>query len=87
MSQILIASVDLPLGSSSQQRQHAVLFDGVNGQLSAEAVELVTGIMPESVESCEQGLIVKLRSLEDSNKMLELSGHIVLKQGKVPSQS
>eukprot|EP00029_Vermamoeba_vermiformis_P006859 TRINITY_DN2809_c0_g1_i2.p2 TRINITY_DN2809_c0_g1~~TRINITY_DN2809_c0_g1_i2.p2 ORF type:complete len:1408 (+),score=297.66 TRINITY_DN2809_c0_g1_i2:4614-8837(+) len=82
---VLITSVDLPLkqGSSGLEKQHAVLFEGITTQLSADAVELVTGILPESVESCEEGLIVKLKSQEEHDKMLELSGHIVLKQGKV----
>jgi hypothetical protein len=84
LEQIIITPVDLPLKQGSGiETQHAVLFAGVTTQLSAEAVELVTGILPESVENCEQGLVVNLKSQEEHDKMLELSGYIMLKQGKV----
>jgi hypothetical protein len=82
-AQVVITAVELPSVQSRGPQQHSVLFAGVNTSLKPDDIELVTGIQPESAESCEQGLVVKLKSMEDRDKMLALSGHIILRQGRV----
>lgn len=85
IKQNVLISLDVLLkqGTCSEpDKQYAVLFENINMKLTAESVELLTGIEPTSVENCERGLIVKLKSQEEHDKMLELSGEITLKRRK-----